>query len=431
MNYDSIIIGGGISGYTCAIKCASEGLRTLVISGGMNSLHFSSGSIDLAGYTDKNSVVKKPFDEIKKICSIKKTHPYSRVGIKKIRESIDFFTKQTSASGLNLFKNSIHNHFHVTPLGTLKPTYLSQSTVFSEKIMNAFMEKKKISIINFESYRDFFESITLENIKKNSLFNGIEIVTGKINLAPYMSKGSDSNEFRSIDIARIFNTERFLPRIAEEIKKISGDAAIAALPAFAGIENHEKIFNRLQELTGILLYESPALPPSILGIRIDNALKKRFIDLGGELLSGDRVLCGKIENNMVKSISTKNNPGLNLNSKFYCISTGSFFSGGLKSEFNRLYEPVFNLKFSGSGDRNMWRSKNFFDRASHSFFEYGVETNSSLNPYDENGKPVKNLFASGSILAGYNPVREANGSGVAIATGYFAADKIIRGIKTK
>ncbi len=58
MVYDCVIIGGGLAGLTCGTRCAEEGLRTVVISGGMNSLHFSSGSIDLAGFTENGSVIK-------------------------------------------------------------------------------------------------------------------------------------------------------------------------------------------------------------------------------------------------------------------------------------------------------------------------------------------------------------------------------------
>ena len=67
MIYDCVIIGGGLAGLTCGIKCAKEGLHTVIISGGMNSLHFSSGSIDLAGNTEKGAIVKKPFEYKKEL----------------------------------------------------------------------------------------------------------------------------------------------------------------------------------------------------------------------------------------------------------------------------------------------------------------------------------------------------------------------------
>ena len=59
MIYDCVIIGGGLAGLTCGIKCAKEGLHTVIISGGMNSLHFSSGSIDLQ-VIQKRSYCKNP-----------------------------------------------------------------------------------------------------------------------------------------------------------------------------------------------------------------------------------------------------------------------------------------------------------------------------------------------------------------------------------
>jgi hypothetical protein len=67
-----------------------EGLHTVIISGGMNSLHFSSGSIDLAGYTEKGAIVKKPFEYIKDLIKSNKEHPYTKIGLSSIKRVLIF-----------------------------------------------------------------------------------------------------------------------------------------------------------------------------------------------------------------------------------------------------------------------------------------------------------------------------------------------------
>ena len=427
--YDCIIIGGGLSGLTCGLKCAGEGLRTLVISGGMCALHFSSGSIDVLGYDELGQEIYEPFVRLVRFIKDNPEHPYSKIGIDKIRESLGFFRDELAKENLNLYHNGDMNHIRFTALGVMKPTYFSQESVFNERLMRAFENKSKITILNFYGYRDCFAELSMDQLKKNPLMQGIGITVGKIDLSRYVETEKNLHEFRSIDLARIFDSEKFLPQIAEEIKMNAGDSGIVSLPAFIGINNYTEIHRKLEEMTGLLIYEVPTLPPSILGMRIDNALRTRFAALGGEYSGGDRVTGGEIFDQKLNHIHTDNYRNARIQSKFFVLSTGSFFSGGLRSEYDRFDEPVLNLKVSGAMKRNGWYSQKFFDKKSHPFLEFGVATDKSFNPEDKKGKTVKNLFCTGALLSGYNPIKEGSGGGVAIAGGYFAAQKIIKECK--
>ena len=429
MIYDCLIIGGGLAGLICGIKCVSDGLRTAIISGGMNSLHFSSGSIDIAGYTSRGEVIKKPFEYLKTELKENEEHPYAKTGIPGIRGSIGFLTEILSGQGINLNHNNEFNHFHITTLGTLKPTYLSQESVFSTELTEIVKSQKKIAILNFKGFRDYYPDQTAANLKKNALFKEAEIILGDISLPYYTNTEKNLHEFRSIDLARIFETERYLPRIAEEIKKASAGASIVSLPAFIGINNYKTIRKKLESLTGKFIYEIPSLPPSILGLRLDHALKNSFINLGGEYIAGDRVVSGAIRNSQVEFLTTKNSGSIPLKSRFYVLTTGSFFSGGLSAGFDSISEPVFGLKVKYDSKRSKWYNDRFFDKRSHPFLGYGVQTDSRFNPVSENGKTVKNLFCAGSVLSGYNPVRDASGGGIAVATGFKCAERIIKEIK--
>lgn len=429
MNYDCLIIGGGLAGLTCGIKCASHGLRTAILSGGMNSLHFSSGSIDIAGYTSKGEVIKKPFDYLKEKLKEDKEHPYAKTGIAGVHGSIKFLTEVLSEQGITLNNNNEFNHFHITTLGTLKPTYLSQESVFSTKLTDIVNTHEKIAILNFKGFRDYYPEQTAANLKKSSLFKDTEIILGNISLPYYMNTEKNLHEFRSVDLARIFETERYLPRIAEEIKKASGGANAISLPAFIGINNYKTIRKKLETMTGKFIYEIPSLPPSILGLRLDHALKNSYINLGGEYIAGERVVSGSIRNSQVEFLTTKNSGNIPLKSRFYVLTTGSFFSGGLSAGFDSISEPVFGLKVKYDNKRSKWYNSSFFDKKSHPFLGYGVETDSRFNPVSEEGKTVKNLFCAGSVLSGYNPVSEGSGGGIAVSTGFKCAERIIKEIK--
>jgi glycerol-3-phosphate dehydrogenase subunit B len=207
------------------------------------------------------------------------------------------------------------------------------------------------------------------------------------------------------------------------VKAASG-AAIACLPAFAGIYNYRKIHRRIEQLTGMLIYEMTVLPPSILGMRIDNAMRRAFASMGGVFIAGDRVMGGEISDDRIGKIFTANIAD-GISADNYVLAAGSFFSGGLVSEFDAIKEPVFGLRLQYDRSRSEWRSHRFFDTAGHPFLEYGVMTDENLRPSGSNGRIIENLFCAGSILSHYDPIKEGCGAGVAIATGYRTAKIII------
>jgi glycerol-3-phosphate dehydrogenase subunit B len=426
VTYDCIIVGGGISGLTCGIKCAKEGLNCVIISAGMSALHFASGSIDVFGYDDQRKHIKDPFEYIEKFIVLQKDHPYAKCGVDIIKEALFFFKDSLAEEEIELYHNGNNNHFNFSTLGVLKPSFFSQRSVYNEKIRDAFGKRSKLAVLNFDGYRDFYPEITIANIKKDSNFEDMDIITGNIVFPDSGKIKKNQFEFRSIDIARIFDTPQYLENIAEQIKKIAKDADIVCLPAFIGINNYIKHHEVLQTLTGKIIYEIPTLPPSLLGMRIDNALKTRFAALGGILISGDRANGCDIKDGVIDHIRTENYADAVLKARYYVLATGSFFSCGLMSDSTSIKEPVFNLKIGNSDSRKDWANDMLFNKDSHKFIEFGVETNGFLNPFNVNGIVISNLFCAGAILSKYNPVKDACGGGVAVSTGYFAAKNILK-----
>ena len=97
MIYDCLIIGGGISGLTCGIRCSAAGLNCAILSSGMSSLHFSSGSIDLMGYDGDHRGVYEPFEYLESFIASHPRHPYAKCGTSGIRDALFFLRDQLSA----------------------------------------------------------------------------------------------------------------------------------------------------------------------------------------------------------------------------------------------------------------------------------------------------------------------------------------------
>ena len=64
MTFDTIIIGGGLSALTCGLRLSGAGKKVAVVSGGLNSQNFASGSIDMYGYRADGRVSEDPFADI-------------------------------------------------------------------------------------------------------------------------------------------------------------------------------------------------------------------------------------------------------------------------------------------------------------------------------------------------------------------------------
>ncbi len=164
------------------------------------------------------------------------------------------------------------------------------------------------------------------------------------------------------------------------------------------------------------------MPPSLIGMRMQEALKRRFIALGGTFLTSERVLGARYEGNRVVGVHSQNGDDQLFEADHFVLASGSFFSRGLESRLGGIREPIFNADVLSLAERDAWAGRRLFDH--HPFMGFGVKTDDKLRVL-RGGKPLVNLYGAGSVLAHYDPIKEGSGSGVAVATGWQAAGHIL------
>lgn len=424
MNFDVVIIGGGLAGLTCGITLQEQGKRCVIINNGQAAIDFSSGSMDLLSRLPSGEIVNEFCKSYPLLQQQLPEHPYSLIGAEKVLEKAQQFEQLAKGLNLDLEGSTEANHFRVTPLGGLRGSWLSPNSVPTIQNVEAFPHKS-IAILGIEGYHDFQPQLLAENLKQNPQFAHCELSTGYLNIPELDQLRDNAREFRSVNIAQLLEHKLAFRDLITEIQESSKNAEAIFLPACFGLDD-QGFFNILKEKVGKAIFELPTLPPSLLGIRQHKQLRSRFEMLGGLMLNGDKAVKVDIENGKVSQIFTSLHPNDAIKAEHFVLATGSFFSNGLVAEFERIYEPVFNADIIGyknfePSNRLSWTSQRF--SAPQPYQSAGVAINEHCQ-VKVSGQSMENLYAIGNVLGGSNSLELGCGSGIAVVTALYVAEQI-------
>ncbi|WP_321307169.1 glycerol-3-phosphate dehydrogenase subunit GlpB [Marinifilum fragile] len=413
MKFDNIIIGGGLSGLTCGIKLAEQGKKCAIVSSGQSAIHFFSGSFDLLGKVNGEEVAN-PLESMK---TLSETHPYKRVGLDKIERLTNDALHLLVRAGLNFTGQADRNHFTLTPMGVMKPTWLTLSdfTCFDHK--DSFPWKKAV-ILNFSGFLDFHTLFIKDGLKKFDVHAQIKNVSMK----QFEAIRKNPSEMRSTNIAKEFDKGNAIDEFAKKANVLSDGFDVVILPAVFGLFN-KTIADKLKEKIEKPVLLLPAIPPSVPGIRTQITLRERFQELGGTYLLGDNVEGGVFENGRLLEIRTNNHGDIKFEADKFILASGSFYSKGIVATHDKLYEPIFGLDIDGDSNREKWFDEKIFN--DQAFMHYGVKTDQNFRALMD-GEPVENLYVAGSVLGGANPLKEGSGAGISLLTSLHAAEQILK-----
>lgn len=413
MKFDTIIIGGGLSGLTCAIALAESGKKCAVASSGQSSLNFASGSFDLLGRVDEFDV-ESPEASIGKV--VDKCHPYSLIGTQNVLSLAREAQELLGRAGIKTVGSARRNHFRITPMGLLKPTWLTLDDMATVPL-GTELPWKRVSIQNITGFLDFHTAFLAANIEKQ----GASCAVRHFSLPELDKLRANPTEMRSTNIAKKFEDLDLTRRAARQIVANLAGESVVLLPAVWGLYSDEPaqlLRREIKKAVGVTAVMVPALPPSVPGIRMQTLLRKRLQSLGGTFLPGDSVTRATLSGNRVVSVNTANLEDTPLEADNFVLATGSFFTHGLQADRDRIFEPVFGLDVLAPADRGKWCKPGVFD--AQPYMSLGLKTDSSLRGYI-GSEPLANLRVAGAGLGAFNPIKEASGAGVSIISALHAA----------
>lgn len=374
MKFDTVIIGGGLSGLVSGISLQKAGRSTAIVSAGQNAMHFFSGSFE--------SLTEAP------------------------ERLMEIF----SESGVNVHYSK---GVRLMPLGTFKESSLSLEdiSIFPDP---AFA--RKVMVVNLAGYHDFFSSFIAEGLEKTGI--GCRVCTIRLPELEHLRKSP--SEMRSVQIARVM--DRIWEKVMQEIRLMLKDEDAVVLPQVFGLQDIT-VPARIREVIPAKVVFTGTLPPSVPGLRTQMQLKRYYETLGGTFLMGDEVVDAHCHDGSVHSVETRNLGRHYLEADNFILATGGFFSKGLAATPQEVYETVFNLDVEYSEDRNAWYDPDF--SRDQPYLDFGVKTDEALHPMRDS-VTFKNLYAIGSIL-GSTRKEFGNASGGAILSAFHAVDKILSG----
>ncbi len=413
-NYDTVIMGGGLSGLTCGIALAQRGQRVAVVAAGPSTLQCSGGSLELLGSVDGQPVIH-PLDAA---ASLPEDHPYRKLGVERL-SGLAAAAKQVLAdAGIVTHGDSSTNHWRLTPMGVACPAWLTLDD-FATLATEDDLRGKRVTLLSIKGYLDQPTLMTASGLRRL----GAQTEVREITTAELTALRRSPAALRATGIAKRLVSHTALSHLADEINRLDPGADMTLLPAVLGLNDADAI----QELQSML--QQPVsllatLPPSVPGMRMSMQLCHYFQMLGGTYLQGDAAVDGTFDGKRLARVHTRNLKEDALCARHFVLATGSFMSHGLVADSERVREPVLGLDVDYSGSCGRWSRYGIFNE--QPYMRFGVAVDAALHP-SRSGAAIPNVWAIGSVLSGHNPLLTGDASGVSLLTAMAAAAAIASG----
>ncbi|MFZ5572582.1 MAG: glycerol-3-phosphate dehydrogenase subunit GlpB [Thermodesulfobacteriota bacterium] len=410
---DLLVIGAGLAGSAAALYAANRGVRTIV-AGMTGNLQFSSGLLDLLGPYPSASASehsRSPWEDMARLTLDAPVHPYARVAPADIRRAFAEFLAFLADAGLPYSCDPENNARLLTSLGTLKTTYaLPVSMRHNAAVLD---QKQPCLLVDFEGLKGYSARQIRETL--GNTWPGLRSVRVSVN--------AGDREWFPQHLARELEKPVVREKLAGAIRRhLVGETAIG-LPAVLGLSAANLVCQDLAEQVGAPVFEIPMLPPSLPGLRMQEALEKHLPGHKGirTLFQQEILRVDRAEDHTFVCQAGVDEPMITIKTEGIILATGRFFGKGLRATRKGIRETLFDLPVKQPESRGQWHQEDLLQGNGHSINLAGLATDELFRPLGHDGRPVfRNLFAAGTILAGHDWMRLKCGGGLALSSAYGA-----------
>lgn len=411
-----VIIGAGVAGLTSALRLARAGAKVTLLTKGLGGLQLSQGTIDVLGYDPQR--VSDPLAAVAAVSPAADNgvvHPYSVIGAPAVEAGLSFLAEALP----QLLVGDPHRTINLpTAVGAVRPTCLVQhSMVAGECLAGA-----RFAIVGFRQLKDFTPRLVAENLSRTTLPDGGRLSARPLSLD--VTARAPEVDSTGLTFARAFDDPSFRAAVAAQLAPLLEEGETVGLPAVLGWKDPAAWLD-FSRRVGHPVFEIPLQPPSVPGIRLNEALTDLVRGEGVRFVLGSKAVNAHREGNRIVgvTVATAGAPRV-FAADQVILATGGFESGALLLDSHgRLSETVLGLPVrSPAGDLlhgDYWG-------APQPLFASGVAIDSSMRPLDADDTVVAtNLRAIGGILAGACRWTEKSGDGIAVGSAVLAADAVL------
>lgn len=415
---DAVVIGAGLAGLAAALRLARGGAAVTLVTKGIGGLQLSQGTVDLLGYSDSGRI-DAPLAALGEHLASRPGHPYSHFTPEFIAESANWL-KDILGPEL-LVGDPASNVLIPTSVGALRPTSLYQPS------MAAGIPAPGASyvIVGLKRLKDFYPKLIAENLSRQNGPDGAPIrvrsLIVDVEIRPREVDTTGTNHARALDEPAV--RERLAQAIAPHLR----EGEVVGLPAVLGL-NDAAAWKDIASRLGHEVFEIPMQPPSIPGMRLNQALTA-LVKKEARFILGSAVTGIDVEDGAVKAvrISTAGRE-TRIETKSLVLAGGGFESGALDMDsYGRVTDSILSLPVLGAEGQllhgDFWGSE-------QPVFLAGLDVDDEMRPLGADKTPVySNVHAAGGNLAGATRWREKSGEGIALASALRAADQILGSLK--
>ena len=420
MKADVAVVGSGLAALIATRSLQKAGRKPLLIWPGLSSLYFVYATVDVLGYSDATShqPVERPGTAVAALIADHPDHPYARAGLDALRDGVALLMEWLEEAGFRWQGSLDQNLLLPTAIGTPKPSCLYPQSMAAGDLGR----DEPIVLCGFEGYEDFVPELAASNLSRSWGRGDQSVRAIRVSLPGF----EPGKMFTSIDLARSLENEAFRGEVVEQIRDKAAphsDHVRVGVPAVLGLTHDTDVYQRFQSELGHPVFEIPTLPPSVLGLRLFDRLRKHLQETGVEIIWAAPAHAAELSGGRCRRIHLKSaGREQPVEARAYILALEDAVDGAMRAGVRTIRDPFFHQTLAQSGVPTDRTDESLFK--AQPFARVGYAVTDRLQPVGDDGRPLaSNAFVAGGAIAGYDPAGTKSRGGLAIATGYRAAQE--------
>jgi glycerol-3-phosphate dehydrogenase subunit B len=379
-----------------------------VLAKGIGSTHLAPGTVDVLGYAPDR--VEDPARALSELAAARPDHPYALMGVESVAPALQWFGQcidRGPQPGYRYVGDLESNHLLPTAVGVLRPSALVPETM-AEGDMRT---REPVCIVGTRVLRDFHATLCAANLETA----GIAARAIEVDLS------LDRADANALGLARRFDDPDFRAAFAAQVTPLLHGDERVGLPAVLGLRDPHGAWADLQRRLGRGVFEIPTLPPSVPGMRAFEALRTALRSAGGRLILGSEVVGAERDGARVSAVRAHAaGHDIRYHARWFVLATGGFASGAIALGSDWVTrETVLGLTLRGAPEPGERRFAGEY-LADQPMARVGVAVDGALH-----AEGVENVLVAGASLPGAVPWQEGSGEGIALSSGYRAAEVVL------